>query len=325
MASIYQDTQARIAIVSRATANMIDYVQHSGKKVDFYSVPTKDFNKFFKPIEGGKTSPVDAAKKLLALATNGVSITPEAKQTLQGIVALTPLTEAHMAIPTSLPKSNGKTDKPKGKPAPQKLSELPVAKNTDDKISKLAPVAAPAPAAEPKPAPAPAAEKPEVEASDLVKQAQADADAMIAEAEAMLEEAKQKADEKKAGDAAKAEAKKIIEKAKAEVAKIKAAIAKLGEKGGRRAKAEGDVSEKGERRAKAEGDVSEKASRDTEDISAKKIVQVEAPVVREGSARGELVAAIYKCKTVKNALTYDGVLPQMIKQMVAKGYISLAD
>jgi vacuolar-type H+-ATPase subunit H len=306
MASLYQDTQARIAIVITANANFIDYVQHSGKKVDTYHVPTKDFNKFFHIIEGGKTGPVDAAKKLLALANSGVSITPEAKQELQGIVAKAPLMEAPMAIPTSLPKSNGKTDKPKGKPAPQKLSELPVAKNTDDKISKLAPVAE---ATAPKAAHAPRAEKPEVEASDLVKQAQADADAMIAEAEAMLEEAKKKADEKKAGDAAKAEAKKIIEKAKAEVAKIKAAIAKLGKKGGRK--------------AKAEGDGGERAPRDTEDISAKKIVQVEAPVVREGSARGELIATIYKCKTVKNALTYEGVRPQMIKQMVTKGYITL--
>lgn len=312
MANIYQDNQARIAIVTMATANNIDYVQHSGKKVDFYRVPTKDFNKFFHIIEGGKTSPVDAAKKLLALANSGVSITPEAKQELQGIIAKAPLTEAPMAIPTSLPKSNGKADKPKGKPAPQKLSELPVAKNDDEKISKQS-VAEVAP--EPKPTRAPRAEKTEADTSDLVKQAQADADAMIAEAEAMLEEAKKKADEKKAGDAAKAEAKKIIEKAKAEVAKIKAAIAKLGKKGGRKAKTEGDDGEKAPRARRTVD----------EGFLNKKIVQVNEPVVREGSASGERTLLIYKQKTVKKALEYEGVTPFYINKMVDKGFIELTD
>ena len=319
MASLYQDTQARIAIVTVANALTIEYIQHSGKKVDFYRVATKDFNKFFKPVDGGHSSPVDAAKKLLALATNGVSITPEAKQELQGIVAKAPLTEARMAIPTTLPaKNNGKTDKPAPKKgAPQKLSELPVKQNPDDKISKSAPVvAAPepeAPRAEKKPR-APKAEKPEVEPSDLVKQAQADADAMIKEAHDALEEAKQKAEEKREAAAAKAEAQKIIDKARAEVAKIKAQIKKLSAKRGRKAKSD-DGEEGG----------TERAPRDTEDISCKKIVQVNEPVVREGSARGELILAVFKCKTVKKALEYEGVRPQMIKQMVTKGYIELAD
>ena len=47
--------------------------------------------------------------------------------------------------------------------------------------------------------------------------------------------------------------------------------------------------------------------------------------MREGSARGELISAVYKCKTVKKALEYEGVRQQMIKQMVEKGYISLED
>jgi hypothetical protein len=313
MPSIYQDNQARIAIVSEASANFITYIQHSGKKVDLYRVPTKDFNKFFKIVEGGKTGPVDAAKKLLALAVNGVGITPEAKQELQGIVAKAPLMEAPMAIPTTLSKNNGKAATAPKKSAPQKLSEMPVAENPDDKISK--PAADTAPVVEtPKKARAPRAEKVAVEISDLVKQAQADADAMIAEATAALEDAKQKAEEKREAAAARAEAQKIIDKAKVEVAKIKAQIKKLSTKRGRKANGNDD-GESG----------TERAPRDTEDISDKKIVQVSEPVVREGSARGELILAVYKCKTVKKALEYEGVRPQMIKQMVTKGYISLAD
>jgi len=313
VAYLYQDNQARIAIVSEASANFITYIQHSGKKVDLYRVPTKDFNKFFNIVEGGKTGPVDAAKKLLALAVNGVSITPEAKQELQGIVAKAPLMEAPMAIPTTLSKNNGKAATAPKKSAPQKLSEMPVAENPDEKISK--PAADTAPVVEtPKKARAPRVKKDVVEISDLVKQAQAEADAMIADATAALEDAKQKAEEKREAAAAGAEAQKIIDKAKAEVAKIKAQIKKLSTKRGRKAKGE-DGEESG----------TERAPRDTEDISGKRIVQVSEPVVRESSARGELIALIYKQKTVKKALTFEGVNPFMINQMVEKGYISLAD
>ena len=313
MASLYQDNQDRIAIVSEASANFITYIQHSGKKVDLYRVPTKDFNKFFNIVEGGKTGPVEAAKKLLALAVNGVSITPEAKQELQGIVAKAPLMEAPMAIPTTLSKNNGKAATAPKKSAPQKLSEMPVAENPDDKISK--PAADTAPVVEtPKKARAPRVEKDVVEISDLVKQAQADADAMIAEATAALEDAKQKAEEKREAAAAMAEAQKIIDKAKVEVAKIKAQIKKLSIKRGRKAK--GEDGEEAASRARRTVD---------EDFLNKKIVQVNEPVVREGSARGELIALVYKQKTVKKALEYKGVQPAMISQMVDKGYISLAD
>ena len=321
MPSIYSDNQARIAIVSEANANFITYIQHSGKKVDLYKVPTKDFNKFFKIVEGGKTGPVDAAKKLLALATNGVSITPEAKQELQGIVCKAPLMEAPMAIPTTLSKNNGKAATAPKKAAPQKLSEMPVAKNTDDKISKApAPVAAAAPApvaSEPKAekkARAPRVEKDVIETSDLVKQAQAEADAMIAEATAALEEAKTKAEEKREAAAAKAEAQKIIDKAKAEVAKIKAQIKKLSIKRGRKAK--GEDGEEAGPRARRTVD---------EDFLNKKIVQVNEPVVREGSAASERTMLIYKQKTVKKALEYEGVTPFYINKLVDKGYIELAD
>jgi hypothetical protein len=271
---------------------------------------------------------VDIAKQFLNLAATGVVVTPEAKQTLQGIIAKAPLTEEATvpAIPTTLPKKSEKKSAPAKKAAPQKLSELPTEtpkkkKKTLDEVLKAATpelkeavkeaarmTIAEAAKAESKPA-----QQPDEDETDIVTDARAEAEKMISEAKSALEEATAKAEEKKSVEAAKAEAKKIIEKAKAEVAKIKAQIAKLG-KG------------KSSRKAKTDGETPERTPRGGhEDIDGKKIVKVNEPVVREDSATGQRTMAVYNSKSVKAALEYEGVNRYTIRKLVDKGHIELVD
>ena len=149
-----------------------------------------------------------------------------------------------------------------------------------------------------------------LQAQNIVAEATAQAAKMVEEAKALLEEAVKKTEEKKALDDAKAEAAKILDKAKAEVAKIKAAVAKLGGKKPRSKKTEDEKAARGARTV-------------NEDITGRKIVQVNEPVVRGESARGALTIAIYNSPTTDEALQYQGANASFILKMVERGYIEL--
>jgi len=323
-AAIYSNKEGHIVLTTATEPKLrVDYVQHSGKTVQLLSMERTKFESDFTQAKT-KHTPVAVAQKYLGLAKSGVVITPGASFALNQIINNT--TEGgHMALPTTLPakgarKIKGAATAAPVKETPKKLSELEVpaaeaeAPATGKKIKAVTVVVT---EGDLKPAKAPrkakAEKAPFVSDSTLIADAQAQAEAIIKEADEKLEAAKLKAEESKANAAAKLEAKKIIEKAKAHAAKVKQQIAKLT---GRGAKAE-DGEEKPARKprtAKAEAD----------DITGKKIVQVAEPNVREGSARGALALAVYKSKTVKSALGYEGVTVGLINKMVENGFIELA-
>jgi hypothetical protein len=318
--AIYTNKEGHIVLTTMTNPKLrVDYIQHAGKSVQLLDMERTKFESEFK-LAKTKHTPVVVAQKYLGLAKSGVVITPGATFALNQIINNT--TEGGpMALPTTLPKRTVKAA-PVAKDAPKKLSELEVPAAEAEapakvKRTKAAPVAE---AASEKPAKAPrkprAEKAPFVSDSTLIADAQAQAEAIIKEADEKLEAAKLKAEENKANSAAKLEAKKIIEKAKAHAAKVKAQIAKLN---GRGSKATEDGEEKPARTPRAA-----KADAEADDITGKKIVQLAEPNVREGSARGALALAVYKSKTVKSALGYEGVTVGLINKMVANGFIELA-
>ena len=335
MAQLFIDSNRRTVLLYTENERHVEYIQHQAKTVQILSVDTQKFHRDFTVCES-KTSPVEFAKTLHGLAKTGVTITPAARFALEQVICKPPTTEANVPIPTK-PKTEVAKKDPAKKPVAEKKSAPAV--NQDDKLPKLSEVQ-PVDPGEAKTAVPHAetqalfdkinkknaalgaftkkAEEKEIEvkeeevsmteAEQIVAKAKAEAEKMLEEATKMVEEAKQKFAEKKALDDARAEAKKITDKAKAEVAKLKASIAKLGGKGPRKPKAEGD---------------GEKRTRDTEDISDKKIRQLEEPTVREDSAAGAIIMAIWNSKTVAAALEYEGVVPSKIKSLVKKGLIEL--
>jgi vacuolar-type H+-ATPase subunit H len=326
MAQIFLDRNKHAVLVVKETETVVEFVQHVAKSVGLLPISKDRFHREYTQSDG-KTSVVDFAKKLHALAKSGVSVTPAARFALEQVICLTPTNqEAPMAIPTTL-KSDKKAAPAKKATPPakktiaqaaaeeaqplQKLSEQTPHAETASILDKIAENnkklgAFSKPTVTTKETPVKSNEVELTEAEAIVASARAEAEKLIQEATAMVEEAKKKFAEKKALDDAKAEAKKITDKAKAEVAKLKASIAKLGGRSSRKPKAEG-----------------EKAVRDTEDITGKKIKLLVQPTVREGSAAGLRTETICGCKTVNEALEYEGVTPFYIKKLVAKGYLEL--
>lgn len=326
-AAIHSNKEGHIVLTTATDAKLrVDYVQHTGRTVQLLSMERTKFETEFS-LAKTKHTAVAVATKYLDLAKTGVVITPGAAFALNQIINSNTTEGGHMALPTTLLKGSRPTKAaPVAKDAPKKLSELEVPAEVPTKVRRTKAEAIVPEAAEPeamtgelKAAKAPrkprAEKAPFVSDSTLIADAQAEAEAIIKEADERLEAAKLKAEETKANAAAKLEAKKIIEKAKAHAAKVKVQIAKLTGRGSRRVEDDGE--EKPARKPRA-------AKADDDDITDKKIVQVNEPNVREGSARGALALSIYKSKTVKSALNFEGSTVGLIRKMVENGFIELA-
>jgi hypothetical protein len=320
MAALYADDSKHIILLAKETATKMEYVKHEGKNVSLLVMDKDKFLRSFSAITSKHTAQT-IAQKYLDLAKTGVIITPAARHALQATLNTTSQ-EATMAVPTTLPKGNAR-DKKSAAPKTTKLSELAAG----------AAEAAETETAKPKRTAKPKAEvvektkrerKPKAEAApwtDIVAEATAEAERIVAEADAKLEEAKLKAEEKKIGAAARAEAKKIIVAAKKHAAKIKTQIKKLSGRSARTADDEGE--EKPKRVSKPRAAKAEAEEDGGDDISKMKIVQVNEPRVKEGSAAGARALAVYKSKSVKSALQYEGVTVGLINKMVENGFIEL--
>ena len=321
MPALYADDSKHIILLVKETANKMEYVQHAGKNVSLLVMEKDKFLRTFSAVTSKHTAQT-IAQKYLDLAKTGVIITPAARHALQA--TLNPNSqEATMAVPTTLPKGNSK-DK-KSAPKTTKLSELPTEGKDLSEAAPEKPKRVAKPKAEtvekPKRERKPKAEAAPWSESDLVADATAEAERIVSEAKAKLAAAEEKHAAKQEQTAAKAAAKKIIEAAKKEAAKIKKQIAKLG--GRRSAKAEDDGEEKPKRVSKPRA-AKAAAEEDGDDISKMKIVQVNEPRVKEGSAAGARALAVYKSKSVKSALQYEGVTVGLINKMVENGFIELA-
>jgi len=321
MAALYADDSKHIILLVKETASKMEYVQHAGKNVSLLVMEKDKFLRSFSAITSKHTAQT-IAQKYLDLAKTGVIITPAARHALQATLNTTSQ-EAPMAVPTTLPKGNAR-DKKSAAPKITKLSELAAdaAEAAETETAKPKRTAKPKAEAVEKPK---RERKPKAEAapwneSDLVADATAEAERIVSEAKAKLAAAEEKHAAKQEQTAAKAAAKKIIEAAKKEAEKIKKQIAKLG--GRRTAKSEENDEEKPKRVSKPRAAKAE-AEEDGDDISKMKIVQVNEPRVKEGSAAGARALAVYKSKSVKSALQYEGVTVGLINKMVENGFIEL--
>lgn len=312
MQALYADSEKHIVLAVKDTGTKIEYVQHAGKNVSLSAMEKDKFMRDFSVITSKHTAQA-IAQKYLDLAKTGVVVTPAAAFALRQ--ALNPtLQEATMAIPTTLPKGK------KSEPKIAKLSELPTeAAEVETRPKRVVKPKAEV-AEKPKRERKPKAEVAPWGESDLVAEATAEAERIVTEAREKLAAAEEKHAAKQEQTAAKAAAKKIIEAAKKEAAKIKKQIAKLG---GRRVKPEaGDGEEKQKRERKPRAAKAE-VEDGGDDISKMKIVQVNEPRVKEGSAAGARALAVYKSKSVKSALQYEGVTVGLINKMVENGFIEL--
>jgi len=312
-----------VLLVADMESGKAEYIEFASRKIQIVAVASEKFHSDYKISTESKPA-AELAQSMLKLSSNGVSITPAARFTLEQVLHHPTTSEAPMAVPTTLKTSS---KKPAAKaPAPKgtkKLSEMieegdkPIFEVKNGKAVAIEPELKGIDAAfdEPKVAhattevdtkPSSVAE----EAAKIVADAQAEVAKQIAEMKALLEEAKQKAEEKKLLEKARADAKKITDAGKAELEKLKKQMKALA----------GGKAPRGAKKEKVEG---EKKTRTKIDIAGKKIKLIELPVVRGESARGALITAICESKTVEEALDYEGATNSLIMRLVKKGNISL--
>ena len=325
MAALYLNFN-RVCVLLVSNGDKVDYIQYLKGKVQLLSMPADKFHTEFR-LSTDARPPATIAQSMLNLANNGAAITPAVRLALEQVISQPHHTEADMAVPTTIKTSKkiiAKTDKPS---KTKKLSEVieendtplfnivggRAVSNTPDvvEMNKLAAVITESSTAAAEQVTGSSELTMQEQAAQIVASAQEEASKALAEVRQMLEDAKRKAEEKKLLERARADAKKITDATKAEIEKLKKQIKALS--GGKAARGS----------KKSDGEVAQKGTRTKLDLSGKKIKLIEAPTTRENSARGALIAAVCECKTVDEAMEFEGVTYGFVQKLVDKGNIEL--